>query len=208
MLLTMQGIDNLWLFVAAGWLLNLTPGPDVLFIVTHAMRDGARAGVIAALGITAGCFVHILAAAAGVSALVAGHLTDRWVGSRGRVMFPALALLVVPSFNTNRTTRLVVLGVSGAVLAYPRFFDRMVHPQRYPALDLALDVFEAPAPRPHQHKPGPGQKRAPDLERRGVEGQRRDLQYGIARRPRRIRLTLAEVRHPLVQRRHAFWRSG
>ncbi|MDP3606089.1 MAG: LysE family transporter, partial [Polaromonas sp.] len=57
---------QLLLFIVAGVLLNLTPGPDVLYIVTHALRRGARAGVVAALGITAGCFVHIIAAALGV----------------------------------------------------------------------------------------------------------------------------------------------
>ncbi|MBX7075557.1 MAG: MFS transporter [Pirellulales bacterium] len=44
----------------------------------------------------AGSWSAIFPLFGGVSALVAGHLTDRWVGSRGRVMFPALALLVVP----------------------------------------------------------------------------------------------------------------
>jgi threonine/homoserine/homoserine lactone efflux protein len=40
--------DQLLLFIAAGWLLNLTPGPDVLYIVSHGLRGGARAGVAAA----------------------------------------------------------------------------------------------------------------------------------------------------------------
>lgn len=66
-----MGIEHLAIFVVAGLLLNLTPGPDVLYIVANALRAGARAGVVAALGITAGCFVHILAAAIGVSALMA-----------------------------------------------------------------------------------------------------------------------------------------
>ena len=57
--------SQLLLFIAAGLLLNLTPGPDVLYIVTNALRSGARAGVVAALGITAGCFVHIFAAEIG-----------------------------------------------------------------------------------------------------------------------------------------------
>jgi len=63
------------LFVAAGLLLNLTPGPDVFFIIAHAARRGARAGVVAALGISAGCCVHVAAAAVGVSALVAASAT-------------------------------------------------------------------------------------------------------------------------------------
>ncbi|MFC5496326.1 LysE family translocator [Caenimonas terrae] len=77
--------DQLLLFIAAGLLLNLTPGPDVLYIVTHALKSGARAGVVAAFGITAGCFVHIFAAAVGVSALLAASATAftvlKWIGA-------------------------------------------------------------------------------------------------------------------------------
>jgi threonine/homoserine/homoserine lactone efflux protein len=77
--------ESLLLFVVAGLLLNLTPGPDVLYIVTHALRSGARAGMVAAAGITAGCFVHIFAAAAGVSALMAASATAftvlKWIGA-------------------------------------------------------------------------------------------------------------------------------
>ena len=80
-----MAIDQLLLFIAAGLLLNLTPGPDVLYIVTHALKSGARAGVVAAFGITAGCFVHIFAAAAGISALLAASATAftvlKWVGA-------------------------------------------------------------------------------------------------------------------------------
>jgi threonine/homoserine/homoserine lactone efflux protein len=80
-----MALDQLVLFIAAGLLLNLTPGPDVLYIVTHALRNGARAGSVAALGITAGCFVHIFAAAVGVSALMAASATAftvlKWAGA-------------------------------------------------------------------------------------------------------------------------------
>ena len=67
----LSGIDHLGLFIVAGLLLNLTPGPDVLYILTHAVKSGWRTGAVAAAGITAGCFVHIAAAALGVSALMA-----------------------------------------------------------------------------------------------------------------------------------------
>ena len=79
------GIDNLALFMAAGVLLNLTPGPDVLYIVSHALKSGWKTGAVAALGITAGCFVHIAAAALGVSALLATSQTAfavlKWLGA-------------------------------------------------------------------------------------------------------------------------------
>lgn len=78
-------IDQLLLFVAAGLLLNLTPGPDVLYIVSNALRGGARVGLVAALGITTGCFIHIFAAAVGVSALMAASATAftllKWLGA-------------------------------------------------------------------------------------------------------------------------------
>jgi len=81
----MPDTPHLLLFVAAGWLLNLTPGPDVLYIVSSALRGGVRAGLVAALGITAGCFVHIVAAALGVSALLLASATAfallKWVGA-------------------------------------------------------------------------------------------------------------------------------
>ena len=81
----MPDFQHLLLFIAAGWLLNLTPGPDVLYIVTHSLRSGARAGIVAGLGITAGCFVHIFAAAVGVGALLATSATAftvlKWMGA-------------------------------------------------------------------------------------------------------------------------------
>jgi len=67
----MLGTHDLPLFVASGLLLNITPGADSLYIVTRSVTQGVRAGVAAALGIAAGCYVHIFAAALGLSALLA-----------------------------------------------------------------------------------------------------------------------------------------
>jgi threonine/homoserine/homoserine lactone efflux protein len=76
---------QLLVFIAAGWLLNLTPGPDVLYIVSSALRSGVRAGMVAALGIVSGCFVHVFAAALGVGALLATSATAftvlKWAGA-------------------------------------------------------------------------------------------------------------------------------
>jgi RhtB (resistance to homoserine/threonine) family protein len=69
--MTNLGIQHLALFILAGWALNLTPGPDVFYMVTHALKGGWRAGTVAAAGIFAGCLVHVAAATVGLSALVA-----------------------------------------------------------------------------------------------------------------------------------------
>lgn len=84
-LLAGLGIEHLGLFVAAGILLNLTPGPDVLYILSQGAKRGAHAGSAAALGIVAGCCVHITAAALGVSALIAASSAAftalKWLGA-------------------------------------------------------------------------------------------------------------------------------
>ena len=97
----MPDLHHLLLFVAAGILLNLTPGPDVLYIVSTSLRSGAKAGVVAALGINAGCFVHIFAAALGVSALLAASSAAftvlKWIGAAYLLWVGVKLLLARPS---------------------------------------------------------------------------------------------------------------
>jgi threonine/homoserine/homoserine lactone efflux protein len=66
---------NLVVFVAAALVLLLTPGPAVLYIVARSIDQGRRAGLVSMLGVHAGTLVHIAAAAAGVSALLAASAT-------------------------------------------------------------------------------------------------------------------------------------
>jgi threonine/homoserine/homoserine lactone efflux protein len=57
-------------FAAAGFLLLLTPGPAVLYIVGRSVEQGRLAGVVSVLGITTGTLVHVAAAVIGLSALI------------------------------------------------------------------------------------------------------------------------------------------
>jgi len=83
-----DGIQNLGWFMLAGLLLNLTPGPDLLYILGHALRPrqgAARAGVVATLGVITGCLVHVAIASAGLGALLAASATAfgvvKWLGA-------------------------------------------------------------------------------------------------------------------------------
>ena len=80
----MFGTHDLWLFVLSGLLLNVAPGPDTFYILSRTASRGWRGGAVAALGIGSGCFVHIVAAALGLSALLAASATAftvlKWVG--------------------------------------------------------------------------------------------------------------------------------
>jgi threonine/homoserine/homoserine lactone efflux protein len=71
----MPGIHDYWLFLLSGILLNLTPGQDTFFILGNSLGGGRRAGIASALGIAAGSVVHTLAAALGLSAILATSST-------------------------------------------------------------------------------------------------------------------------------------
>jgi len=66
----MPPLSGLGLFVVAAFLLLITPGPAVLYIVTRSMDQGRRAGLVSVAGVHAGTLVHIGAAAAGLSAVL------------------------------------------------------------------------------------------------------------------------------------------
>jgi len=67
----MFGTHDLALFIVSGLLLNIAPGPDTFLILGRSTSQGWRAGVATALGIGVGTFVHIFAAAFGLSAILA-----------------------------------------------------------------------------------------------------------------------------------------
>jgi threonine/homoserine/homoserine lactone efflux protein len=79
------GIHGLPLFATAALLVNLTPGPDMLFVIGAGASRGHRAGVLAALGVSLGCLLHVALAAAGLSALLAASATAfavvKWIGA-------------------------------------------------------------------------------------------------------------------------------
>lgn len=69
----LPGAAELLLFTGAVFVLNATPGVDFLLTVSRTATRGWRAGALASCGIAAGCFVHALAAAFGLAALLALH---------------------------------------------------------------------------------------------------------------------------------------
>lgn len=58
-------------FLTAAVLLNLSPGPDIAFILGQTVRGGRKSGFAAMLGVWSGAFGHVLMAAAGLSVILA-----------------------------------------------------------------------------------------------------------------------------------------
>ena len=92
----MLGIHDLTLFIISGLLLNIMPGPDSLLIMARSAGQGWRAGVAAALGIGTGTMVHVLAAAIGMSAILATSATAftivKYIGA-AYILWMAVGLL-------------------------------------------------------------------------------------------------------------------
>ena len=55
------------LFVGISWALIITPGPDMLFVITRGMTYGRWAGIVSAVGVISGILVHTLTAAFGIT---------------------------------------------------------------------------------------------------------------------------------------------
>ena len=70
-----MNIQQFWIFALASFLLNITPGNDMLYVASRSAGQGTHAGIISSLGIFAGCLVHLMAAMLGLSAIIAESAT-------------------------------------------------------------------------------------------------------------------------------------
>jgi threonine/homoserine/homoserine lactone efflux protein len=79
------GTHSLGVFAATVFVVNATPGVDMMFTLAQTLRHGVAGGIAAALGIIAGCVVHTLVAAFGLAALLAASATAfalvKWAGA-------------------------------------------------------------------------------------------------------------------------------
>lgn len=64
-------LNNILLFSTAAFILIISPGPAVLYVTAKSMEQGKKAGFFSVLGVGAGAYLHVVAAAFGISALFA-----------------------------------------------------------------------------------------------------------------------------------------
>ena len=120
----MFGIHSLALFLVSGLLLNITPGPDILLIMARSAGQGWRAGSAAAFGIFSGIFVHVFAAALGLSALLATSATAfsvvKYLGA-AYLIYVGIGLI----WRRNKKPKALASAAAtppGAALSYRRIF--------------------------------------------------------------------------------------
>jgi RhtB (resistance to homoserine/threonine) family protein len=63
-------IENFYLFLSVSLLINISPGPDMLYTAARSLSQGTKAGLFSALGIFCGCLVHTAAAVFGLSKII------------------------------------------------------------------------------------------------------------------------------------------
>lgn len=59
------------IFLGAALALNLSPGPDLIYVLSRTLAQGKKAGLASAAGVCTGAMVHVMAAAFGLSAILA-----------------------------------------------------------------------------------------------------------------------------------------
>ena len=63
-------MSSLYLFIAASTILIITPGPDIIYVLTRGISGGRTAGIMSAIGVTSGILVHTIAASLGLAILL------------------------------------------------------------------------------------------------------------------------------------------
>lgn len=63
-------MESFTIFIIASMALIITPGPDMIYVLTRGIADGKRSGAISAIGVTTGILIHTMAAALGLAVLL------------------------------------------------------------------------------------------------------------------------------------------
>lgn len=117
------------LFVGVSWALIITPGPDMLYVITRGMAHGRRAGILSAFGVIGGILVHTTAAAFGLTLILqtsaSAFLIVKYLGAI------YLLSLGVKAWRDKTTVRLQAptVGVSSRALFWQGVLSNVLNPK-------------------------------------------------------------------------------
>lgn len=72
-------MNSFMFFILASVIMIITPGPDLIYVLTRGVSGGRRAGVASAIGVTLGILVHTIAASLGVAVLLQTSVYAFWI---------------------------------------------------------------------------------------------------------------------------------
>lgn len=101
----MSAITDIYLFILAGLLLNITPGVDLLYVLNKSIAKGFKAGIVASLGISTGCLFHVVLVVLGLSALLeaspTAFLLVKYIGAL-YLLYLGVTMFLSSKKNTNK----------------------------------------------------------------------------------------------------------
>lgn len=127
-------------------LLILTPGPNMVLVLTRSIAGGARVGFVTSLGVELGTLVHTLLAAVGISAIVATSAVAfnvvKWIGAGYLIYLGVRALVSKESLISLEPSSSPRLGQTfwqatltnifnpKVALFFLAFIPQFIHPER------------------------------------------------------------------------------
>ncbi len=120
-------LNDLFIFAAAAFVMVITPGPNMIYLLSRSISQGSRAGVISLFGVVGGFVVHMFAAAIGLTALFmavpmayellkwAGALYLLWLAWQA-VRPGARSMMETSTLPVDSTARLLTMGFLTSVL--------------------------------------------------------------------------------------------
>lgn len=122
----MPSVHSFGLFFTAALILAVTPGPGIFYVLTRSLSGGRRDGVASSFGTAVGGLAHVLAAALGLSAILATSALAfsiiKWIGA-AYLIYLGIRMLMnqnvhVPDESLSHTTtqRIFMQGVTTEVL--------------------------------------------------------------------------------------------
>jgi threonine/homoserine/homoserine lactone efflux protein len=101
-------MESLPLYIIAALALIVTPGPDVIYVLSRGIADGRAGGLMGALGVTCGIFIHTLATTLGLAVLLQTSALGFWI-----LKLAGGAYLVYLGIQMIRNKRAFDLEISG-----------------------------------------------------------------------------------------------
>lgn len=99
-------------FIGVAAAITIAPGPDIIFVITQGITAGKRAGVMTALGLACGNFVHTTAVALGISVIFKTSDIAFWIFK----ILGALYLLYLAYKALKNKDGIIVIGAGGSTV--------------------------------------------------------------------------------------------
>jgi threonine/homoserine/homoserine lactone efflux protein len=117
------------LFVVVSWALIITPGPDMLYVLTRGMAHGRKAGIVSAIGVICGILIHTLAAAFGVTLIFQtspfAFLIMKYLGMTYLIYLGIKAWMDKSAFNLSTS----IAGAKSHSLFYQGVMSNVLNPK-------------------------------------------------------------------------------